>query len=93
MLRDWFKKDNACTCETCWSCAGKGAAVLSQSSDTWLAEHDAEVRRKVLKEAAAYIETAAWIDDAAKAYSVALRRMAESTKAETDSLQNPAGKY
>ena len=34
MLRDWFKKDNSCTCETCWSCAEKGAAVLSQSSDT-----------------------------------------------------------
>jgi len=51
MLRDWFKKDNSCTCKTCWSCAGKGAAVLSQSSDTWLADHDKEVRRKVLNEA------------------------------------------
>lgn len=34
MLRGWFQKDGSCTCETCWSCAGKGAAVLSEAANT-----------------------------------------------------------
>jgi len=83
MLRDWFKKDNFCTCKTCWSCAGKGAAVLSQSSDTWLADHDKEVRRKVLNEV--YKEVDCGITYVRWALEI-ISRMAE----QPDALRKPA---
>ena len=57
----------------------------------WLAEQKAQWRREVLKQVLRLESPDEY--DYMVVLSSDIRRLAESTKAETDSLQNPAGKY
>jgi len=66
-------------------------ALASTDSSNWLAERKAQWRREVLLDVETELANKL-LTDGYKAVQV-IRRMAESTKAETDSLQNPAGKY
>ena len=72
------------------------AKALATTPSTWLAEHDVEVRQKVLEE----IDSRYYAAEGKLSLAIIitamqdeLRRMAASPKVETDSLQNPAGKY
>ncbi|HUW46526.1 MAG TPA: hypothetical protein VMW50_12115 [Dehalococcoidia bacterium] len=66
-------------------------ALASTDSSNWLQEQNAQWRREVLLDVETEIANKL-LTDGYKAVQV-IRRMAESIKAETDSLQNPAGKY
>ena len=66
-------------------------ALASTDSSNWLAEQKAQWRREVLKQVLRLESPDEY--DYMVVLSSDIRRMAESTKAETDSLQNPAGKY
>jgi len=64
---------------------------LAQLQVNWLAEQKAQWRREVLKQVLRLESPDEY--DYMVVLSSDIRRLAESTKAETDSLQNPAGKY
>ena len=75
--------------ESLYSLAKK--RIASTDSSSWLQEQKAQWRREVLLDVETEIANKL-LTDGYKAVQV-IRRLAESTKAETDSLQNPAGKY